>query len=122
MKIKLRILTFLLFSNLISCQIYASNVFDLKVASFNEYKLELIQVDKDFTISPNPASSTINVYLPKDFKNAKLSVFDVLGKEIYNVELNSLHSTINISKWNSGVYLVRIVTETDSQTKRFVKQ
>jgi len=122
MKIKLRIFTFLLFSILISFQIYASNVFDSKVAFFDEYKLELIQVDKDFTISPNPASSTINVYLPKDFKNAKLSVFDVLGKEIYNVELNSLHSTINISKWNSGVYLVRIVTETDSQTKRFVKQ
>lgn len=122
MKIKLRILTFLLFSILISSQIYASNVFDSKVASIDELNLELIQVNKDFTISPNPASSTINVYLPKDFKNAKLSVFDVLGKEIFNVELNSLHSTINISKWNSGVYLVRIATETDSQTKRFVKQ
>ena len=122
MKIKLRILTFLLFSILISSQIYASNVFDSKVASFDEYKLELTQADKVFTISPNPASSTINVYLPKDFKNAKLSVFDVLGKEIFNIELISLHSTINISKWNSGVYLVRIATETDSQTKRFVKQ
>ena len=122
MKIKLRIFTFLLFSILISSQIYSSNVFDSKVPSFEDYKFELIQVDKDFTISPNPASSTINVYLPKDFKNAKLSVFDVLGKEIFNIELISLHSTINISKWNSGVYLVRIATETDSQTKRFVKQ
>lgn len=122
MKIKLRILTFLLFSILISSQIYASNVFDFKVAYIDELNLELLQVNKEFTISPNPASSTINVYLPKDFKNAKLSVFDVLGKEIFNVELNSLHSTINISKWNSGVYLVRIATETDSQTKRFVKQ
>jgi hypothetical protein len=122
MKIKLRILSFLLFSSLLSFQIYASNVFNSKVASFDEFELELIQVNKDFTISPNPASSTINVYLPKDFQNAKLSVFDVLGKEIYKIELNALHSTINISKWNSGVYLVRIATETDSQTKRFVKQ
>ncbi len=122
MKIKLRFFTFLLFSSLFSSQIYASTIFDSKVASFDEFKLELIQVNKDFTISPNPASSTINVYLPKDFQNAKLSVFDVLGKEIYNAEMNSLHSTINISKWNSGVYLVRIATETDSQTKRFVKQ
>lgn len=122
MKIKLRILTFLLFSSLFSSQIYANNFFDSKVASFDEFKLELIQESRDFTISPNPASSTINVNLPKNFKNAKLSVFDVLGKEIYNIELNSVHSTINISKWNSGVYLVRIATETDSQTKRFVKQ
>lgn len=122
MKIKLPFLTFFIFSSLFSSQIYASQVFESEVASFVEFKLDLIQENRDFTISPNPASSTINVNLPKDFKNARLSVFDVLGKEIYNIELNSIHSTINISKWNSGVYLVRIATETDSRTKRFVKQ
>ena len=94
----------------------------MKSASEDLKAFELNQENKEFMISPNPASSTINVYLPKGFENAKLSVFDVLGKEIYHVELNSLHSTINITKWNSGVYLVRIATDTDSQTKRFVKQ
>ena len=67
MKIKLRILTFLLFSSLLSSQIYAINVFDSKVASFGEFKLELIQVNKDFTISPNPASSTYKCVFAKRF-------------------------------------------------------
>lgn len=122
MKIKLPLLTFLLISSLYPSQISASWHYDFEDTSSNENKVEVFQSNKDFSISPNPASTTINVYLPKAFENAKLSVFDVLGKEIYNVELNALHSTINISKWNSGVYLVRIATETDSQTKRFVKQ
>lgn len=122
MKIKLPLLTFLLISSLYPSQISASWHYDFEDTSSNENKVEVYQSNKDFSISPNPASTTINVYLPKAFENAKLSVFDVLGKEIYNVELNALHSTINISKWNSGVYLVRIATETDSQTKRFVKQ
>lgn len=122
MKIKLPLLTFLLISSLYPSQISASWHYDFEDTSSNENKVEVNQSNKDFSISPNPASTTINVYLPKAFENAKLSVFDVLGKEIYNVELNALHSTINISKWNSGVYLVRIATETDSQTKRFVKQ
>jgi len=120
MKIKLRIPFFLLISSLFPAQILATGANDLKTAYSS--KIEVIQTNKDFMVSPNPATSILNVYLPKGYENAKLSVFDVLGKEIYRVELNSLHSTINIAKWNSGVYLVRIATETESQIKRFVKQ
>ncbi|RIA10111.1 putative secreted protein (Por secretion system target) [Flavobacteriaceae bacterium MAR_2010_72] len=81
-----------------------------------------LQANRDFVISPNPATSSLNVYLPAGFENAKLTVFDVLGKVIYDVEMNSLKSSINISKWNSGVYLVKISTDKATQTKRFVKQ
>lgn len=118
MKIKLRILAFLLISSLLPSQLLAVQISDLRDTSVNAF----FQSNKDFIISPNPASSVINLYLPKGFENAKLSVFDVLGKEIYTAELSSLQSKINISKWNSGVYLVRIATDTESQTKRFVKQ
>jgi len=121
MKIKLRILLFLLISSLLPSQISAGHDSNLN-ATLNTFKVQILQANKEFSISPNPASSTINVYLPRGYEKAKLSVFDVLGKEIYRVELNSLHSTINIAKWNSGVYLVRIATDSESQTKRFVKQ
>ena len=122
MKIKLRILTFLLFSSLLPTQILATQITDTDDNKFSHLESIGYQVNKDFLITPNPATSSINVYLPKGFDKAKLSVFDVLGKEIYHMELNSLQSTINIAKWNSGVYLVRIATDTESQTKRFVKQ
>lgn len=122
MKIKLRILTFLLFSSLLPTQISATQITDTDDNNFSHLESIGYQVNKDFLITPNPATTSINVYLPKGFENARLSVFDVLGKEIYYVELNSLQSTIHIAKWNSGVYLVRIATDTESQTKRFVKQ
>lgn len=121
MKIKLRILSFLLALGLFPFQGSGGNVYALDGNS-SKFENNVFQNDRDFIISPNPATSTLDVYLPKGFENARLSVFDVLGKEIYKVEVNSLHSTINISKWNSGVYLVRISTETDTQIKRFVKQ
>ena len=122
MKIKLRILTFLLFSSLLPTQILATQITDTDDNKFSHLESIGYQVNKDFLITPNPATSSINVYLPKGFDKARLSVFDVLGKEIYHMELNSFQSTINIAKWNSGVYLVRIATDTESQTKRFVKQ
>ncbi|MFC4721298.1 T9SS type A sorting domain-containing protein [Geojedonia litorea] len=88
----------------------------------NTLEASYLQANRDFVISPNPATSFLNVYLPAGFENAKLTVFDVLGKVIYDVEMNSLKSSINISKWNSGVYLVKISTDKATQTKRFVKQ
>lgn len=122
MKRKLPIFTFLLVLSLVPTQVSANKTYNLGTTSSALFETEFFQVNKEFIISPNPATSTLNVYVPKGFENSKLSVFDVLGKEIYKVELSNLHSTINISKWNSGVYLVRIATDQESQTKRFVKQ
>lgn len=77
---------------------------------------------KEFSISPNPATSRLNIYLPKDSNNATISVYDVLGKRVYTNQVDALNASIDVSRWNSGVYLVRISTENTTQTKRFVKQ
>ena len=122
MRKKLLLLIFLLASSLYPLQNFAGSANLLKGTFPSENGTGTFQTNKEFLLTPNPASSTINVYLPRGFEKARLTVFDVLGKEIYNAEVNSLHSTINISKWNSGVYLVRVATDTESQTKRFVKQ
>ena len=122
MKIKLPILLILFLIALLPFQVSAIQFNHSETNFSSQFATEIIQENADFVISPNPAKSTINLYLPKGYENAKLSVFDVLGKEIYYTEINSLKSIINISKWNSGVYLVRISTESESQTKRFVKQ
>jgi len=76
----------------------------------------------EFSISPNPATSKLNVYLPQDSTDATISVYDVLGKRVYTSHVDVLSASIDVSKWNSGVYLVRISTDDTTQTKRFVKQ
>lgn len=75
-----------------------------------------------FSISPNPASSKMNVYLPNTVENASITIFDVLGKRVYNRDLTALTSSIDVSNWNSGVYLVRVSSDNGTHTKRFVKQ
>lgn len=81
----------------------------------------LIQ-DEDFVISPNPAKEKLNIKLLSTNENVKLEVFDVLGKLIYKGEITQLESSVNISSWKSGVYLVRVSNNKTSQTKRFIKQ
>ena len=83
---------------------------------------EVISND-EFSISPNPATSKLNVYLPQNSKNATISVYDVLGKKVYSKSIDALSSTsVDVSNWNSGVYIIRISSDNTTQTKRFVKQ
>ncbi|WP_040278060.1 T9SS type A sorting domain-containing protein [Psychroserpens damuponensis] len=76
----------------------------------------------NFEISPNPATSKLNISLPQNLDNATVTVYDVLGKKICAKGITNLSSSIDVSNWNSGVYLVRVSTNNQTLTKRFVKQ
>ena len=83
---------------------------------------DISKEDVKFSISPNPASTTLNIKISEKLNNAKITVFDVLGKKVYTKDLNTLTPSVDVSKWNSGVYLVKISSENFTQTRRFVKQ
>jgi hypothetical protein len=77
---------------------------------------------EEFTISPNPAKTTLSIKLPNANAELQLEVFDVLGKRVYKGLITELVSSINVASWKSGVYLVRITDDKTTQTKRFIKQ
>ena len=81
-----------------------------------------IQDETTFDISPNPAKNVLNIKLANTITNANVSVYDVLGKNVYSNALSGVNTSIDVSKWNAGVYLVRIATDSQTLTKRFVKQ
>ncbi|MBV7267652.1 T9SS type A sorting domain-containing protein [Winogradskyella luteola] len=76
----------------------------------------------EFIISPNPAKNKLTIKLPVLDTDSKLEVFDVLGKRIYRGSINQLESSIDVSNWRSGIYLVRVSNDKTTQTKRFIKQ
>jgi len=76
----------------------------------------------EFNISPNPSYGLLNINLPVLNETTTLQVYDILGKRVLNKELTSLNTSTNVSGWNSGVYIVKVSTDSYSQTKRFVKQ
>ncbi|WP_299116328.1 T9SS type A sorting domain-containing protein [uncultured Winogradskyella sp.] len=76
----------------------------------------------EFVISPNPGRNKLNIKLPVLNIDFKIEVFDVLGKRIYRGAINQLESSIDVSNWKSGIYLVRVSNDKTTQTKRFIKQ
>ncbi|WP_179008342.1 T9SS type A sorting domain-containing protein [Winogradskyella forsetii] len=78
--------------------------------------------DESFKISPNPSKNKLNIKLPRSSDNMTLEVFDVLGKRIHKSTISQLEASIDVSGWKTGVYLVKVSDENESQTKRFIKQ
>ncbi|MDG5492120.1 T9SS type A sorting domain-containing protein [Psychroserpens sp. SPM9] len=83
---------------------------------------EEFNTQNEFEISPNPATSKLNIKLAQTLNNANVVVYNVLGKKVYAKSLSAMTSSIDVSNWNSGVYLVRVSTDKQTLTKRFVKQ
>ena len=77
-----------------------------------------------FSIFPNPGNDEMNINIPSlSDEGLQLEVFDVLGKRVYTETLSALDTKVSISKWKSGMYLVRLTSSNQDikLTKRFVK-
>ncbi|TXD83274.1 T9SS type A sorting domain-containing protein [Subsaximicrobium wynnwilliamsii] len=117
----------LLGSNDYYCGIHGANSMSGTITVLAEGTLSSVQFEKPiaFSIYPNPSVESMKISLPSLIDGGlNLAVFDILGKQIYSKSLNELNSNINISKWNAGIYLVRISSsdESISLVKRFVKR
>ncbi|MCB0464694.1 MAG: T9SS type A sorting domain-containing protein [Aequorivita sp.] len=87
---------------------------------------EVLGVDENnlntISLYPNPASSVLNIELPKNMQTGQITVFDILGKEVYSQEFESKDNLgINILNWNSGSYFLKVVSGENTQTERFIK-
>lgn len=80
-------------------------------------------VDFTFSIKPNPSNNYLNVIIENSLRgDYKIEVYDVLGKLILDQQLSKMQTSIPVSSWKAGVYLVKISNDNHSQTKRFLKQ
>jgi hypothetical protein len=83
--------------------------------------------DIAMTVYPNPTSDNlrINYTINEEAKNARIDFYDVLGQEVntYYLSNNNGQLKINVSSWNSGVYIITIRTDENNiipQTERII--
>jgi len=74
-------------------------------------------------IFPNPTTDELRI-IGGSFQIKKIEVFDMVGKLLVSQNLlnSSFHQKIDISNLNSGIYLVKIVTEQGEIVRKAVKQ
>lgn len=82
-----------------------------------------ITATSSFNVFPNPSNSFINIEMNGGLTDITYQVFNVLGKQITTETLEAgIVSQIDVSDWNSGVYLIKISNGDMVETKRFIKQ
>jgi len=77
-------------------------------------KLHLLQ----FNMYPNPSRGQVTLQLPSHVNSAKLTVFNYLGKLLIQKVINSSHNTIDVSNLSTGIYFVKIQTDSKIGTKK----
>ncbi|MBK8564551.1 MAG: T9SS type A sorting domain-containing protein [Saprospiraceae bacterium] len=80
---------------------------------------EVLNANKNVTISPNPTSS--NVVVTVKVKAEMLRVFDATGKEVYRMEIVGNESVpVDFDGQAAGVYLLMVETEQGPSVNRVV--
>ncbi|EDP69624.1 putative exported serine protease, subtilase family protein [Flavobacteriales bacterium ALC-1] len=75
-----------------------------------------------YSFYPNPVKNEINLRLPSVIRTIKLSIYSQLGQEIYQSIIDEVLTTIDVSKLSAGIYVMKLSSESNSQTFKFVKE
>ena len=115
---------------------YAFNV-DAQKESTQDARLELIFVNKTSSVEsvlvgrkaslnvyPNPAIDVLNIeVLNANFKNSVVTIYNLSGAEVMNVDMMGSKKSLDIEKLTSGAYLVKVSNTENgySNTVKFIK-
>jgi PKD repeat protein len=84
--------------------------------------LGMVEVDSDFTISPNPASNFIHVQFPQLYKSGTLEIINAQGELLNRMSVNgSENMEMPIEHLPAGVYFIRLNLNGKCSRKVFVK-
>lgn len=84
---------------------------------------------KDISLYPNPATDILNVSIPMNQHQLKVSIFDKTGKEIQvhnysssELKGNTFKKSIDISNLSEGLYLCKFYFDGKQIIRKFIKQ
>ena len=88
----------------------------LEILSLNEVALGENEI---FSVFPNPSKGKVNISVKEDADIIDMTVYDNIGRVIFNtMNISELENVLN--NLSSGVYQVKMTTETGSQTIKVV--
>ena len=73
-----------------------------------------------FSYYPNPVIDLLNISYSQDMTNVK--VFNVIGQQLLNKEVNASSTQIDMSAYPNGAYFIQVATEDAMKTVRVIKK
>ena len=102
---------------------YTGNGSQDGVAFWSTLGIEDFEQVGNIKLYPNPSNSILNITAQNAGTNGTIEIYSIVGKKVLSQKLELSEATkIDVSDWDSGLYLVKILSDTGEETKRFVKQ
>jgi hypothetical protein len=103
---------------------YAFNVDNTPIVCFSNTVKYTFVADPDFkgvAIYPNPTSGKVYIDLLDEWKNASVTVYDMVGRPVYTGTLNSANATgvpidFDLGSLGSGIYIIHIKSSTGDRS------
>ncbi|MCT4628705.1 endonuclease [Winogradskyella sp.] len=73
----------------------------------------------DVKLYPNPVTSNLNINIANE-QSTKIEIYDILGKRVHNTTLSS-STSLNLQNLKAGVYIVKLIQNNKTISKRLVK-
>ena len=89
---------------------------------FSEAALSLVenQLNTSLHIYPNPTSGELQIDISNEVNVVSVELYNVLGVRIMNFEY--LQTELNLKELSSGVYILKIISDSGTVSKKFVKK
>jgi len=78
-------------------------------------------IENQIKISPNPAKDNITFHF-NDFTTATITILDMNGRVLHKNSIAENNTTIDISNLSKGFYLIQVITNKGSISKKIIKE
>jgi len=77
----------------------------------------------DFSIYPNPSDEYLNIQLANDYSSdLELAIYNEIGIKCKSDRITSSNTRIDTKELSSGVYFVKLKTDTETLVKKLIKK
>ncbi|MDR0969656.1 MAG: T9SS type A sorting domain-containing protein [Lentimicrobiaceae bacterium] len=70
---------------------------------------------------PNPARDNLTIYSTEIKENTTVSVYDLLGKKLFETMMRNENQVVDISMLQAGIYMLKAQTSNQTFTSKFIK-
>ncbi len=76
----------------------------------------------DFQLYPNPANESVTIKTNELESKTRIIFMDMLGKPVKELQVNSIHTLVDLSGMKKGVYFVSLIGQNGMKTRKLVVQ
>ncbi len=82
----------------------------------------VVEDSKSILVYPNPTSNVLNVRLQNEVQSASASIFNLSGQLVKSTNLKTQDNAVDVSVLPAGVYIVEVITPSETKQLRFIKK